>query len=87
MLPSTKVLEIWIMETKNIYDFLHLLSIIKIWPYMDFGGKLAFVRMWHKTHSFSSFFYQGEWKKARFDRPNKHVKDTPFICLFYLIRL
>jgi hypothetical protein len=54
---------------------------------MDFGGKLAFVRMWHKTHSFSSFFYQGEWKKARFDRPNKHVKDTPFICLFYLIRL
>jgi hypothetical protein len=36
-----------------------------------------------------SFFYQGEWKKARFYRPNKHVKDTPqlpFICLFHLVK-
>jgi hypothetical protein len=26
------------METTNIYDFLHLLSLIKIKPNMDFGG-------------------------------------------------
>jgi hypothetical protein len=56
---------------------------------MDFGGKLAFVHIWHKTHSFFFFFCQGEWKKARYDRLNKHVKDTPwltFICLFHLVR-
>jgi len=32
------VLEFWVMDAINIYDFLHLLSLIKIRPNMDFGG-------------------------------------------------
>jgi hypothetical protein len=37
---STRILEFYVMETINIYDFLHLLSLIKIRPNMDFflGG-------------------------------------------------
>jgi hypothetical protein len=73
------------MEKTNIYDFLHFLSLIKIKPNMDFGGKLALVDIWHKTHS----FYVKEVEIVRFDRPNKHVRNTPwfpFICLFHLIR-
>jgi len=38
MLFTIRVLEFWVMETTNIYDFLHLLSLIKIKPNMDFGG-------------------------------------------------
>jgi hypothetical protein len=43
------------METTNIYDFLHLLSLIKIRPNMDFGGNLAFAHICHNTFSF--FFF------------------------------
>jgi hypothetical protein len=50
MLFSIRFLKFWIMEKINIYDFLHFLSLIKIKPNMDFGGKLAFVDIWHKTH-------------------------------------
>jgi hypothetical protein len=32
------------METIHIYEFLHLLSLIKIRPNMDFGGNLAFAK-------------------------------------------
>ncbi len=35
---NTRVLEFWVMEITNIYDFLHLLNLIKIKPNMDFGG-------------------------------------------------
>jgi hypothetical protein len=35
---NTRVLEFWVMETTNIYDYLHLLSLIKIRPNMDWGG-------------------------------------------------
>jgi hypothetical protein len=48
------------METTNIYGFLHLLSLIKIRPNMDFGEILAFAHICHKTHSFFFFFSQGE---------------------------
>jgi len=40
------------MDKTNVYDFLHFLSLIKIKPNMGFGGKLALVDIWHKTHSF-----------------------------------
>jgi hypothetical protein len=72
------------MEITNIYDFLHLLNLIKIRPNMDFGGNLAFAHICHKTHLIFFFFFQGEWKKAHVGKPPKHVKDTPwlsFICL------
>jgi hypothetical protein len=52
MLFSTRVLKFWIMDKTNVYDFLHFLSLIKIKPNMGFGGKLALVDIWHKTHSF-----------------------------------
>jgi hypothetical protein len=41
------------METINIYDFLHLLSLVKIKPNMDFGGDLAFAHVCHNTFFFS----------------------------------
>jgi hypothetical protein len=44
------------METTNIYDFLHLLSLIKIRSNMDFGGDLAFAHICHNTFFFSFFF-------------------------------
>jgi len=51
------------MEKTNIYDFLHFLNLIKIKPNMDFGGNLAFVHIWHKTHSFFSFSIKENGKK------------------------
>jgi hypothetical protein len=60
MLLNTKVLEFWVMDTTKIYDFLHLLSLIKIRPNMDFGEILAFAHKCHKAHSFFFFFSQGE---------------------------
>jgi len=56
MLFSIMVLKFWVIETTNIYDFLHLLSLIKIKPNMDFGGNLAFTHIFHNTNSFFSFF-------------------------------
>jgi hypothetical protein len=44
------------MEIINIYDFLHLLSIIKIKPNMDFGGDLAFAYICDNTLFFFLFF-------------------------------
>jgi hypothetical protein len=87
---NIRVLEFWVMKTTNIYVFFHLLNLIKIKPHMDFGKKLAFAHICHKTHSFSLFLFQGEWRKAHVNRPNKQVKDTPwlpFICLFHLIKV
>jgi hypothetical protein len=52
MLFNIKVFKFWVMETINIYDFLHLLSLIKIRLNMDFGGDLAFAQYIF----FSSFF-------------------------------
>ncbi len=43
------------METTNIYDFLHLLSLIKIEPNMNFGRDLAFAHICHNTYFFPSF--------------------------------
>jgi hypothetical protein len=58
MLFNTKDLEFWVMETTNIFDFLHLLSLIKIRPNMDLGGEggLAFSHICHNTLSFFLFF-------------------------------
>jgi hypothetical protein len=43
ILFSTKVLKFWVMETINIYEFFHLLSLIKIKPDMyEFWGGI-----WH----------------------------------------
>ncbi len=55
ILFSTKVLEFWVMETTKIYDFLHLLNLIKIRPNMDFGGNLAFAHMYVTIHFSISF--------------------------------
>jgi hypothetical protein len=55
MIFYTRVLEFWVIETTKNYDFLHLLSLIKIKPNMDFGGNLAFTHICHNTNSFSSF--------------------------------
>jgi hypothetical protein len=41
------------METINIYEFLHLLSLIKIRLNMDFGRYLAFAHICHNTFYFS----------------------------------
>ncbi len=46
------------MKITNIYDFLHLLSLIKIRPNMNFGGNLALAHICHKTHSIFSFSFK-----------------------------
>jgi hypothetical protein len=49
------------MEIINIYDFLRLLSLIKIRLNMDFGGDLAFAHICHNIFSFLfSFKESGE---------------------------
>jgi hypothetical protein len=61
ILFSTTGLEFWIMETPNIYDFLHLLSLTRIRPNMDFGGNLAFAHICVIIHfSFSFSFKENE---------------------------
>jgi hypothetical protein len=41
--------EFWVIKTINIYEFLHILSLIKIRPNMDFGRNLAFAHTCHNT--------------------------------------
>jgi len=53
MLFSIRVLKFLVMETTNIYCFLHLLSLIKIRPNVNLEKKLAFA---HICHYFILFF-------------------------------
>jgi hypothetical protein len=53
MLFSTRTFEFRDMETTFFFDFLHLLSLIKIKPNVNFGDKLRFAHICHKTFSFS----------------------------------
>jgi hypothetical protein len=55
---SIKVFLFLIMETTNIYDFLHLLNLTKIRPNMDFGGNLAFAHICHDTFFSFSFYLE-----------------------------
>jgi hypothetical protein len=52
MLFSTRVLQFWVMKITNIYDFVHLLSLIQIRPNMDFGRNLAFAYICHNISFF-----------------------------------
>jgi hypothetical protein len=56
---NTRVLEFWVLEITNIYDFLHLLSLIKVRPNMDFGRDLVFAYICHNALLFL-FFSQRE---------------------------
>jgi hypothetical protein len=69
MLFSIKVSKKSVMERTNIYDFLHLLNLIKIRPNMDFGGNLAFTHIC-TIHFFFFFFSQRDWRKVHIDRLN-----------------
>ncbi len=73
---NTRVLEFWVMDITNIYDFLHLLTLIKIRPNMDFGGDLAFAHICHNTFSFSFFLSKrvekGSQAKTKV-RGKKHI--------------
>jgi len=46
------------METINIYDFLHLLSLITIKPNMDFLVDLAFAHICHNILFFIFYFFK-----------------------------
>ncbi len=70
MLLGIRVLEFWVMETTNIYNFLHLLSLIKIKPNMDFGGGFGICTYMSKYNFFFFFFSQRKWEKAHKQRPN-----------------
>jgi len=52
------------MGTTNIYDFLHLLSLIEIRPIMHFGGDLAFAHICHNTFFFPSLFLSKRMEKG-----------------------
>jgi hypothetical protein len=47
MLFNIRVLEFCVMETTNIYDFLHLLSLIIIRLNIDFGGGFGICTYMH----------------------------------------
>jgi hypothetical protein len=74
MLFSIRVLEFWVMEITNIYDFLHLLSLIKINPNMDFGGGFGI-----STYMSQYFFFfppQRQWEGSQANielRGKKHI--------------
>jgi hypothetical protein len=67
------------MEITNIYDFLHLLSLIKIRYNMDFEGDLAYatiqkkipffsLKVWGKKHTVPSIhFFSFSLFKLRFN--------------------
>jgi hypothetical protein len=54
------------METTNIYDFLHLLNLIKIGLDMDFGGGFDICTYMPQSIVFS---FQRKWRKAHKQRP------------------
>jgi hypothetical protein len=63
------------METTNIYDFLHLLSLIKIRPNMDCGGEI-----WHNTLFFFFFSLKESGERFTSKDQNKRLKTH---CGFY----
>jgi len=68
MLFNIKVFKFLIMETTNIYDFLHFLNLTKIKPNMDFGGNLAFAHTCHNTFfSFSFYLKESEERLTLID--------------------
>ncbi len=83
MLFNTRVLEFWVMEIINIYDFLHLLSLIKIRLNMNLGGEgggdLAFAHICHNTFFFPLFISKrmekGSQAKTK-SRNKKHNLDS-----------
>jgi hypothetical protein len=77
------------METTNIYDILHLLSLIKIRPNMNFGEDLVFAHICHNLYIYIYIYILIEWRKAyKQIVPNQEVKDISwllFICLLHLV--
>jgi hypothetical protein len=63
MLFNIRVLEFWVMEITNIYDFLHLLSLIKIRPNMDLGGGIWHLHIYDTIFFFSFFFLKESGKR------------------------
>jgi hypothetical protein len=60
MLFSIRVLNFRVMaHTTNMYDFLHLLILIKAIYNVNFEGNLAFAHPCHKTHSFFKNYFKG----------------------------
>jgi len=49
------------METTNLYNFLHFLSLIKIRPNMDFGGGFGICTYMPQYFFFSLFYSKREW--------------------------
>jgi hypothetical protein len=72
------------METKNIYDFLHLLSQIKIRPNTNFGGDLVFAHICHNTFLFILFFFQRVEKGSQAKTNVKGKKHTMVFIHFFL---
>jgi len=60
---STRVLEFWVMEIINIYDFLYLLRLIKIRSNMDLGGGCGICT--YMPQYFSFFFLKKSGEKLR----------------------
>jgi hypothetical protein len=52
------------METINIYDFLHLLNLIKIRHNMDFGGGIWHLHIYATIHFFFLLFLSKRMEKG-----------------------
>jgi hypothetical protein len=69
MLFKTRVSKFWVMKTTNTYDFLHILSLIKIRPNMNFWREFDIFTYMSK-YIFFLKFSQREWRKAYEQRLN-----------------
>jgi len=68
---NIRVLEFWVLEITNIYDFLHLLSLIKIRSNMDFGRDLVFAYICHNALLFFFFLKESEEKLTSIDQSKR----------------
>jgi hypothetical protein len=76
------------METKSIYDFLHLLGLIKIRPNMDYGGDLAFHIRHNTFFSFFFFSQSGESSQAKTKvRGKKHIVASIHLFFHFVFQI
>jgi hypothetical protein len=75
---STRVLEFWVMEIINIYDFLYLLRLIKIRSNMDFGGgDVEFAHICHNIYIYIYIFFLKRVEKSlEVETKVRHKKHT-----------
>jgi hypothetical protein len=83
---NTRVLEFWVVKITNIYDFLHLLSLIKIRPNMDFGGQIWHLHIYATIHFFFSLFLKESGERVTsIDQSKREKTHRGFYSFFFYL--